>query len=136
MVAQVKNLDKAGSTVVMNAALEALQAVAKEYGCTVSRKGWTYGGSYAKVSFEFALVKSDGSTMDSRAVAFVEAAGLFGLKPTDLGRIINIKGELFKITGFKPRSTRYPVVLERVKDSRTFSLTLEGTQKVLKELGQ
>jgi hypothetical protein len=49
---------------------------------------------------------------------------LFNLKKEDYGKIISLRGNKYKIIGLKPKSRKYPLLVERINNSRKYGFQL------------
>lgn len=50
--------------------------------------------------------------------AFAQGAKLMGIKPEARGAVLKINGEDYRLTGWQLRRSKYPVVVERVRDGK------------------
>lgn len=52
--------------------------------------------------------------------AFALYASTFGLTADDFGRMFKFRKRLYKITGCRPKSFKYPILGSRIPDGKTF----------------
>lgn len=88
---------------------DVLSKVLEKYGLSVKLGDISFDDN----SFKTKLTVSTGSKSDSLKRDFEKHAPKFGLKKSDFGKTINWSGEVFKIVGIKPRSTKYPLLAEK-----------------------
>jgi hypothetical protein len=112
-------------------ALEALKVLADAEGLVVVARGGTIGDSFAVLKFEFIAPGSTGQRETEEIEAFRQLAGLYGLKPEDLGREVVLKDGVFKLAGINPRAERQPFVIARVSDGRKFRCRADVVVKQL-----
>ena len=48
----------------------------------------------------------------------------FGFKKSDYKRTVSLNGKTYKFIGFKPRSTKYPVIVENFKGQYKLSVSM------------
>ena len=68
------------------------------------------------------------------AKEFQKRCTLYGLEPTDLGKTIVCDGDSFKIVGLNPSKRKYCIQVVRLKDNKSFGLTLQATKEGLARL--
>jgi hypothetical protein len=104
---------------------EAVQSVAKKHGIQIKRGRGVYGGSNASLKLELAVVGKGGQAQTREAEDFKRYASVYGLKAENLGaEFTDFDGEVYTITGLKPRSRKYPILVERV-DGMGFKMPAE-----------
>jgi hypothetical protein len=130
----IKQFDRRSVEKILDEARAALEPIAEKYGLTLDRKGRTYHRDSLPVMFQFLIkeLDDDGNTLSAAAKDFQKYAPLYGLKATDLFKEFTSRGEKFRITGFKPKSRKYPVLGENVKTGKTYKFPLETVQAGLK----
>ncbi len=78
------------------------------------------GGRYSDNDVTLKVVvaerEKDGSVVTKEMKAWETYAGMNLLPEDGLGKVIELRGERYKVTGFNPRARRMPVQLERVSD--------------------
>jgi len=91
-------------------------------GYKVSCCGASFNDHNAIIKLEIAEVSEGGEAQTKIAVDFRHHAGRYGLDPDDLGRAFSLHGEQYTISGLKPRSRKYPIVVTR-SDGKMFNFT-------------
>lgn len=108
---------------------EALAAIAARHGLTYAGRG----GSYTKTEFTprggFALQVVDGVPLEQ--MQFNDLCSLFRLKPEHYLRVFDFKGEAFKLVGFAPKRSRFPIRGMRVSDGKVLLFTEEVLPKII-----
>lgn len=109
---------------------DALAPLAAEFGVQIKIGGGSYlGGSY-KPKFEVAVIAADGLAMTPEAEAFKQCAAMLGFKPDDLGRSFKANGRTFKITGYRPRAHRQPI-MATTDDGKTYVFPVDAVKRAL-----
>ena len=102
---------------------EALKALAPELsdGARVTLDYGRYGDTDVTFKVNVAVPSEEGGNALSPAERdFTRLATTYGLKPEDLGKEFrNWSGDVFTITGLKPRSRKYPILGKRA-DGKVF----------------
>jgi len=93
----------------------ALAKVAKAYGIEISTGNISFTGETATIKVNAGVIGSNGTVVTKEALAFNQYKRLAGLEALNLGDSINIQGEQYTITGYKPRSKKSPVCIENAK---------------------
>ena len=129
----IKTFESQNVRTIMDECEEALTAIAEKHGLTLDRKGRTYRRDSLPVMFQFLIeeLDADGNAMGAGAKDFIKHASLYGLKEDDFGAEFHSNGELFRITGFKPRARKYPVLAEKVRDGKTYKFPVERVKAAL-----
>jgi hypothetical protein len=78
---------------------DALQAVARRHGLTVTCKGGGFDNSMFKPRVEFKTAGADRAD-------FTNWAPLVGLRPEDFGRTFEFNGHVYTIEGIRPRAMK------------------------------
>ena len=124
----------AQTPVFLDECREALEPIAEKYGLTLDRKGKSYQHEALPVMYQFLIkeIGEDGNELTAAGKDFISHASLYGLEPSDLGKEFRRSGNTYKITGFKPRSHKLPVLGQDVKTGKTFKFTVEDVKLALK----
>jgi hypothetical protein len=91
----------------------------KKFDVKVSMGGARYGESNATFKIEASDKAADGTVLNKTVEAFKHDAKYYGLDADDFGKTFVFRRETFKISGLKPRSTRFPILATRT-DGKTF----------------
>ena len=83
--------------------------------------------SYTDQSFTSKLkvtktVTSDGKKTSSQEVEFNNLCFRFGLKKGDFKKRFSFNGSEFELTGFKPRSPKFPIVATKIGTDQSYKL--------------
>ena len=104
---------------------EALKGFGEELGCEVKVGNATFDrdGGYCTFKLELAVVGAGGVVQTKEMSSFRQLAVLWGLKPEDLGAEFSARGEKYRIVGANPKSGKYPIIADRVKDGKSFKFS-------------
>ena len=113
MAKKIKKIDRETCRMLGEEIEEKLQVIARKYGINIKRGRGTYDSKGATIKIEIATVDRDGTVNSKEAEDFKRYARMEGLKEEWLGQSFRTwDGKELKIVGFKPRSTKYPVIVE------------------------
>jgi hypothetical protein len=98
----------------------ALQPLAKEHNLNVKVANATYDpNGTVTYKLEVAVIRADGTAVTKEAAEFLRSVQF--LKPfqaTDLNREFTFKGETYRLTGYRSRAGKFPLVGTRVRDGQ------------------
>lgn len=131
---KLTEFSRAAVRTILDECQEALAPIAEKYGLTLDRKGRTYQDDAMPVMYQFLIkeIGEDGGELSSAGKAFISHAPLYGLEPSDLGKEFESRGATYKITGFNPRSHKYPIQATNLKTGKAFKFTVENVKGKLK----
>lgn len=98
----------------------ALKSIAKKYGVNINLKNTRFSTDNYSTKIEVATVGQNGVTMTKEAIDFGRYKNIKGIR-FDLGFSFERDGKTFTVTGYKPRSSKYPV-LASCTDGKTYKL--------------
>lgn len=132
MTQRFTKIDRPAIRTIGEAAAKALQAVAEQYGLTITEGGHRFSnGQTGQLNFSLALPSADGEAQTAQEIAFRRNAVLWGLKPSDLGEVITYNGNEFRITGANPKKPKYAILAVRLSDNKEYGLTHQGVAQAL-----
>ena len=108
----IHQFNKTTCRIVSDAAVEALQEVAKRFGLTIGRKAGSYTDLTFKVGIEFRAVAKDGT--DAEQATFNQYCGMFGLEPSDFGQRFVANNEVWAFAGLRMKRSKYPILARNV----------------------
>lgn len=110
----------------------ALATVGQKHGVTLKGMNATYDreGTKATLKVEIRAILS-GQVVDPKVTAFNRYCTLYGLKPTDLGATLRMRGDLLKITGLDTNRKKYPVYCENIRTGATKLYVAEDVVRAL-----
>jgi len=124
---KLTKLDRGACHVLREAINEALSSIDFEnrYGVDINVGTMSYANTGAgpiSTKLEIALLNADGKAETQQRIDFKKRANWFaGLAPTDLDReFTDFDGTRFKIVGLKPKSRKYPIVVEDMENGKLF----------------
>lgn len=100
-------------------AVDALQALAKEYGFVVSYSGGRYSSSEMTIKIKF----KEATTLNPEFLRdrWNKRAPLYGLKASNFHQVFNSRGQRYRLVGFREGSrSKYNVETVRLSDGKTF----------------
>lgn len=111
---------------------KAIQSVGAQHNVKLTRGHATYSDNNFTLKVEGAVITEHGEVMTREKQSFLDFATSFGLKPEDLGRVFIYQGVSYKISGLKPRATRYPIVVYNTRTGKGFKFPSETVVRSLK----
>ena len=96
----------------------ALESVGKKFGLSLKTGSTRFTATTASIKLEAAVLNPDGTAETADAKSFKQMAHFFGLKPELLNQLVVIHGTSYYIRGLRPRSSRFPVIVERQEDGK------------------
>lgn len=92
----------------------------------------TYGDNHCSFKVEFAVVTKEGTVLTREAEDFLMFCDSYGFKKEDMGRVVVIKSEQYRIIGAK-WGNKYDICTERVNGGAKYSWQSRG---ILNALGR
>lgn len=133
MTQRFTKIDRAALQTIQQAAQKALEAVAEQYGLTITPAPGRYSnGATGQITFSLALPTADGQAQTAEEIAFKRHATLWGLTPEDLGETFAMSGKQYRITGANPKKPKYAILGIRVSDGKSFGFPYEGVRDALR----
>jgi hypothetical protein len=119
-MAKIKSFNHQNTDQLHQDIFEALLPVAEKYGLHLCRKHYTYRSSECPVGLKFKVVEEDdqGNTIPLQQAEFNASCRRYDLEPSDYGREFKVGRRTFKLTGIKPRATKYPFIGDGPKGGR------------------
>lgn len=81
---------------------------------------------------EIAILGRDGKPVDKKVEDFLHLADMYGLKPTDLGRVFHCMGKRYTVSGLAARSYKYPI-LAKDERGKTYKFPASTVKRALEE---
>lgn len=115
---------------ILRAPIEAaLRAVGEAYGIDLTLGKGKYAHTNGSFTLEIGLPQGDGNVMNADSAAYTANAAYFNLKPEWLFQTVTIGPTTYKIVGLKPRSAKYPVLAENLRDGKHYKLPAAAVQR-------
>jgi hypothetical protein len=111
---------------------KALNKVASTHGVSVRLGSGSYTEQNVRFALEVATIGQDGEVNNREASDFKSMAHLYGLKPNDLGKTVELRGTKFEIVGLRTKSYRFPIMGKRLYDGKIFKLPAESIASALR----
>jgi hypothetical protein len=107
----------------------AFAAIRQKHGVSISIGNISYSPEKATSRVTIVAVGDPNLANDPRAAAAVKMqsdfklyAMSYGLKPEQYGAVVKHGRDSYKLVGFSPRSTRFPILASRLSDGKVFKL--------------
>lgn len=108
---------------IRTAAAAALIGSMEEIGLKIKFGTGSFDSSQFTVKVSFILADSD-----PEKELFVRTAEMFGVKAEDHGRLITVNRTEYLLKGVNLKASRFPFLVERVKDGKRFRLEEKAVQ--------
>lgn len=102
---------------IADLAEDALNAALADHNLRAVSKGGSYDSARFTVKFDISLADVDVLRKDFEAMA-----PSFGVPRDAYQKTVQLRGEVYQVTGLNPRASRYPVAAKRVRDGKPFKL--------------
>ena len=121
-MSKVNSFDRANIRQI-NAEIEnALSAVAQKYGVEINLKNTRFTTSNYSTKIEVCTL-NDGTVMTKEAIDFNRYKNIKGIN-AELGDAFNYQGDIFTITGYKSRSSKYPILAVSNNTGKTYKFPI------------
>lgn len=111
-------MNRAKVKALHEAVSEACKQIASEYGLSYVEGRGSYTNANVTFKVGFAEVGEDGTARTREAEDYERVQEMYKLPP--LGSTFRHVGEEYRIVGWKARSTKYPILAERVRDGQQY----------------
>ncbi|MDD4779199.1 MAG: hypothetical protein PHT02_01155 [Tissierellia bacterium] len=96
---------------------EALKSIAEKYGATIKAGKIKYTNN--SFNLDLQVVKKDIGGKSFEQVEFEKYCVFYGIRPEDYNREVTYNGKIYNLVGFKPNSSKYPILL-KCEDGKTY----------------
>ena len=104
---------------------KALKEVELKYNVEIKRGNASFSSDNMVLKLNVSTIGNDGSVMTKEATDFNTYASIrYGITKS-LGDIVNYMGNEYKIVGLKPRSKKYPIILEKVNGGGRYKFPVD-----------
>lgn len=117
----ITRIDRNTTAVLAQRVQEALAPLGAELGIVIKIGGGKFGPGYYEPKLRLSLVTEAGVVASPEAVAFQRYAHLIGFASTDLGREFLNRGQRFKLTGYRTRAPKRPLLAVEVATGKPFA---------------
>ena len=124
----ITEFTRANCRTVDNAINDALKQVEAQFGVTIK----IGGGRFSANEFTTKITVSTGDGTDAAKANFELYAFRYNLKESDFGKEFTSNGEVYRITGIKPRGKKYPIMGERVRDGARYKFSASQVSNAIK----
>jgi hypothetical protein len=129
---KIKTFDRTNLRALSADINAALQAVATQYGISLSYKSARFSPSNAAIKIEAAVLSASGKVESRERVDFTQYAFMFNLNPSWLDKTFKHGGDTYTITGLATRKRKNPVLALSSRNNKTYIFPAD-TIKVLME---
>ncbi|HSG20356.1 MAG TPA: hypothetical protein VLA31_06265 [Burkholderiaceae bacterium] len=130
---KLTQIDRQAMTLLRSPIEEALRVVGAQYGVDLKVGKGKYGHTNGTFTLEIGLPQGDGNVMDADAAAFRSGAIYFTLKAEWLFQTVTLNGMAYKIVGLKPRSQKYPVPLQNLRDGKRYKFGADAVRRAMEQ---
>lgn len=121
-MSKVNSFDRANIRQI-NAEIEnALSAVAQKYGVEINLKNTRFSTDNYSTKIEVCTL-NNGNVMTKEAIDFNRYKNIKGIN-AELGDAFNYQGDIFTITGYKSRSSKYPILAVSNNTDKTYKFPI------------
>ncbi|MBC8428244.1 hypothetical protein H8D04_00030 [bacterium] len=117
-------LDRNTVKMISNDIEKALGDVANKYNVVINRGNASFTSDNMTLKLNVSTIGNDGNVMTKEATDFNTYASMYGITKS-LGDVVNYMGGEYKIVGFKPRSKKYPVIVEKLNDGGRYKFPVD-----------
>lgn len=127
-------MDRATFARIADRIATTLEPLSQELGVVIKRGRGTYDSEngLGTLKIEIGLTTADGVVVTKEARDFRQLAVLYELKPDDLGRTFELRGEKYQLVGLKARATKMPFLVKKLGDGKVYKMTEIGVKAGLK----
>lgn len=108
-----------------------LKEVGDDLGMQIKVGNCTYTPTSFTFKLEGAVASKDGTFETKERRDFKANAGFIGLRADDLDATFEARGKKYKIDGYKPRASKYPIMATRIADGKQFKFMLSTVKRGL-----
>lgn len=117
----IKQIDKEFLRCLRSEINEALEPIAEKYGIKFDAGNASFSQFNATIKLEIATAQN-GDFVTKEAQSFLTYAELLGLSKDFLNKEFSYFGTKYILTGYSPRSTKYPFIVTKVLDGGSYKL--------------
>ena len=107
----------------------ALAKVAAEHGISLSAGNISFTSETATIKLNAGVIGSGGIAVTKEAQAFDQYKRLVGLGSLNVGDTIDLQGDMYTISGYKPRSKKSPVVVTKVSNGSSYKVSVDMVKR-------
>ena len=101
----------------------ALAAVEEKHGVKIDRGNASFTGNNFSLKIKVAAISEDGDVLTKEAQDYDLYADAHDLPKRNT--VLNVHGRRLKMVGFKPRSTKFPVLVEDLDAEKTYKYAVD-----------
>lgn len=101
---------------------KAIAEVGAKHDVLFTLKNWRFDETYCKYNLSANVLKVGTKKFDPRKKEFEDYAFRFGLKKSDFGKVVSLRGMEFKLCGLRPRARSYPLIGKETQTGKEYKL--------------
>jgi hypothetical protein len=98
----------------------AVQVVAQAHGIVIKRGAASYTDSNFSLALKISTIGEGGVVQSQERLDFLSMAHFYGLKAEDIDQEFNYAGDRYKVVGLKRKSTKFPILVEKIATGKRF----------------
>jgi len=107
----------------------AMATIASKYGIELSAGNISFTSETATIKVAAGIIGSNGRAVTPEAKAFDQYKSLVGLGALNVGDTIDLQGDMYTISGYKPRSKKSPVVVTKVSNGSSYKVSVDMVKR-------
>ena len=107
----------------------AMATIASKYGIELSAGNISFTSETATIKVAAGIIGSNGRAVTPEAKAFDQYKSLVGLGGLNVGDTIDLQGDMYTISGYKPRSKKSPVVVTKVSNGSSYKVSVDMVKR-------
>ena len=106
-----------------------MATIASKYGIELSAGNISFTSETATIKLNAGVIGSGGVAVTKEAQAFDQYKNLVGLGALNVGDTIDLQGDEYTISGYKPRSKRSPVCVTKVSNGSSYKVSVDMVKR-------
>ena len=127
----MKTIDRDAARIIREHLSVVLDPLGRELGLQFNIGGISFSPTNANIKVTAAVIGESGQAQTKERQEFERWAKLYNMEPEWLDRTIKVYGETYTIKGFKPRCSKFPVLVMRA-DGKMFKFPIETVKVAMK----
>lgn len=124
---KITQLDRQNLKLLRSEIDVALKSLGDKYGIAFQAGNASFTYNNATFKLECNTIGVGGEVIDKDMAEFKSYGSMYGLKDTDLGRLINYNGNIYTVKGLRSSSKKFPIIAKR-QDGKMFKLPLSAVK--------
>ena len=128
-MSKIKSFDRPALKALRVSLNSALAKVAAEHGISISAGNISFTSETATIKLNAGVINASGVTVTKEAKDFARYKSLVGLGALNVGDTIDLQGDEYTISGYKPRSKKSPVLVTKVSNGSTYKVSVDMVKR-------